>query len=105
MDNPAVMGGAGALLIVIVILLISGLITGAIARLVLPGKDPMSLGKTMLYGIVGSLLGGLISRAAGIESALGNVAVAVVASAALIWFFTRRKKTDAPPPSVPPPSK
>jgi uncharacterized membrane protein YeaQ/YmgE (transglycosylase-associated protein family) len=37
-----------------------GLIIGAFARLALPGKDPMSLLQTMLVGIAGSVIGGVI---------------------------------------------
>jgi uncharacterized membrane protein YeaQ/YmgE (transglycosylase-associated protein family) len=37
-----------------------GLIIGAFARLALPGRDPMSLPMTMLVGIGGSLIGGVI---------------------------------------------
>jgi uncharacterized membrane protein YeaQ/YmgE (transglycosylase-associated protein family) len=37
-----------------------GLLIGAFARLALPGKDPMSLLQTMLVGIAGSLIGGVI---------------------------------------------
>ena len=38
-----------------------GLIIGAIARFLLPGKQPMSWLMTALLGIVGSLVGGGIS--------------------------------------------
>ena len=37
-----------------------GLLIGAFARLALPGKDPMSLFQTMLVGIAGSFIGGII---------------------------------------------
>lgn len=40
---------------------IFGLIAGAIARLVLPGKQAMSIWMTMLLGIVGSFVGGGLS--------------------------------------------
>jgi uncharacterized membrane protein YeaQ/YmgE (transglycosylase-associated protein family) len=43
--------------------LIVGLIAGALARLIMPGRDAMSLLMTMLLGIVGSILGGLVSWA------------------------------------------
>jgi len=43
--------------------LIIGLVAGALARLIMPGKDAMSLLMTMLLGIVGSILGGLVSWA------------------------------------------
>jgi len=38
-----------------------GLIAGAIARLLMPGRQPMSMVMTMVLGIVGSLAGGFIS--------------------------------------------
>jgi uncharacterized membrane protein YeaQ/YmgE (transglycosylase-associated protein family) len=43
--------------------LIVGLIAGALARLIMPGRDTMSWLATMLLGIVGSILGGLVSWA------------------------------------------
>ena len=43
--------------------LIVGLIAGALARLIMPGRDPMGLIATILLGIVGSILGGLVSWA------------------------------------------
>lgn len=43
--------------------LIVGLIAGALARLIMPGKDTMSLLATMLLGIAGSVIGGLVSWA------------------------------------------
>jgi uncharacterized membrane protein YeaQ/YmgE (transglycosylase-associated protein family) len=43
--------------------LIVGLIVGALARLIMPGRDAMSWVATMLLGIVGSIIGGLISWA------------------------------------------
>ncbi len=42
-----------------------GLIVGALAKLVMPGRDPGGIIITMLLGIAGALLGGWIGRAAG----------------------------------------
>lgn len=44
----------------IISLIIIGLIAGAIARLLVPGKDPMGIGGTILLGIVGSFIGGFL---------------------------------------------
>jgi uncharacterized membrane protein YeaQ/YmgE (transglycosylase-associated protein family) len=44
----------------IISLIIIGLIAGAIARLVVPGRDPMGIGGTIVLGIVGSFIGGFI---------------------------------------------
>lgn len=42
-----------------------GLIVGAIAKLIMPGKDPGGIFVTMLIGIVGSFIGTFIGRAVG----------------------------------------
>jgi uncharacterized membrane protein YeaQ/YmgE (transglycosylase-associated protein family) len=43
--------------------LIIGLIAGALARLIMPGRDAMGVIATILLGIVGSIIGGLVSWA------------------------------------------
>ena len=45
----------------ILVIALSGLVVGALARLLLPGPDPMSVFQTMLIGIAGSLIAGLIA--------------------------------------------
>ncbi|MDQ6937442.1 MAG: GlsB/YeaQ/YmgE family stress response membrane protein [Actinomycetota bacterium] len=44
----------------IVSLIIIGLIAGAVARLIIPGKQDLSIGATILIGIVGSFVGGFL---------------------------------------------
>ena len=44
----------------IISLIIIGLIAGFIARAVVPGRQSMGIGATILLGIVGSFVGGLI---------------------------------------------
>ena len=44
----------------IIILILIGLLAGAVARLVVPGRDPMGVLGTILLGIVGSFVGGFI---------------------------------------------
>ena len=46
--------------------IIFGLIVGALAKLLMPGKDPGGIIITMLLGIAGALLGGWIGRAMGL---------------------------------------
>ena len=41
--------------------LIIGLVAGGLARLLIPGRQPMGLLMTMLLGLAGSVVGGLIS--------------------------------------------
>jgi uncharacterized membrane protein YeaQ/YmgE (transglycosylase-associated protein family) len=44
----------------LIVAAVVGLFTGALARLALPGKDPLSLLQTMLVGIAGSVIATLI---------------------------------------------
>jgi uncharacterized membrane protein YeaQ/YmgE (transglycosylase-associated protein family) len=74
----------------IIALVVSGLIVGALARLALPGRDPMSLFQTMLVGIAGSL-------AAGIAFALlfhrngGGILVSVLFSTGIVYMIRRAR--------------
>ena len=43
-----------------------GLVVGALAKLVMPGKDPGGIIVTILLGIAGALLGGFLGRSLGI---------------------------------------
>jgi len=45
----------------IIVWAVFGLVVGAIARLIYPGRQAMGVLTTMLLGIVGSLLGGFVS--------------------------------------------
>jgi uncharacterized membrane protein YeaQ/YmgE (transglycosylase-associated protein family) len=45
--------------------IISGIIIGALAKLVMPGRDPGGILVTMLLGIAGALVGGFVGRALG----------------------------------------
>lgn len=49
----------------LVITLIVGLVVGALARLVLPGKDPGGVVVTLLLGVAGSFIAGMIGQAVG----------------------------------------
>jgi uncharacterized membrane protein YeaQ/YmgE (transglycosylase-associated protein family) len=65
---------------------IVGLVIGALARLVLPGRQPLGWLATALYGIGGALLGGIIAEAIGV----GNIVqflIAIAVAALLIVFI------------------
>src|SRR5215204_311182 len=48
------------MILFIIGLLVIGLIAGFIARALVPGRDPMGIGGTLLLGIVGSFIGGFL---------------------------------------------
>lgn len=45
----------------IIAFLIVGLIAGFVARLLVPGKDPMGILGTLVLGVVGSFVGGFLA--------------------------------------------
>ncbi|AWW28909.1 GlsB/YeaQ/YmgE family stress response membrane protein [Echinicola strongylocentroti] len=52
--------------------IIFGLIAGALAKWIMPGKDPGGFIVTTLIGIGGAFVGGFVGRALGFESAGGS---------------------------------
>jgi uncharacterized membrane protein YeaQ/YmgE (transglycosylase-associated protein family) len=59
--------------------LIVGLIVGALAKFVMPGRDPGGIFITMLLGIAGSVLAGFLGRALGFYSS-ANSGPGIIAS-------------------------
>jgi uncharacterized membrane protein YeaQ/YmgE (transglycosylase-associated protein family) len=49
----------------ILVMLIIGLIVGAVAKLLMPGRDPGGIFITMLIGIAGSIIAGVLGRSVG----------------------------------------
>ncbi|PYS28915.1 MAG: GlsB/YeaQ/YmgE family stress response membrane protein, partial [Acidobacteria bacterium] len=47
-------------------MIVVGLIVGAIAKLLMPGRDPGGIIVTMLLGIAGSVVAGFLGRAIGL---------------------------------------
>jgi uncharacterized membrane protein YeaQ/YmgE (transglycosylase-associated protein family) len=77
-------------------IILSGLVIGALARLVIPGLNPMSIPMTILVGIGGSIVGGLIGRL--LFGRPGGIILAVLCSALLVWLISRsqsRRRTTA----------
>jgi len=44
----------------LIVLVVFGLIAGGLARLLVPGPDPIGIGGTIVLGIVGSFVGGFL---------------------------------------------
>ena len=82
-------------------LIIVGLIAGAIARLLVPGRDPMGIGATIILGIAGSFMGGFLAdllfrsdaddRGLGPVGILGSIIGAVIVL--LIYNAVTRRRT------------
>lgn len=78
----------------VIAILLSGLFTGALARLAIPGPDPMPLWLTIAIGLTGSIagavLGNAISDGNGFLISFLSIGVAIALVAAYRRFVQRR---------------
>jgi uncharacterized membrane protein YeaQ/YmgE (transglycosylase-associated protein family) len=79
-----------SLLAYIVLVALSGLIVGALARLALPGRDPLSIFQTIGVGLIGSLGAGLISYAI-FGRTYGGITLSIL-GATVVMYFVRRSR-------------
>lgn len=78
------------LIVYLVALVLIGLVVGALARLALPGPDPMSIWATIGLGLAGTLIAGLIMRLLFDADGAGILA-SVVVSTLLLWGLRRAR--------------
>lgn len=78
---------------------VMGLIAGAIAKAIMPGKDPGGIIVTMLIGIVGAVLGGFLGNIIGWGSVnqfdFRSLIIAVVGAVLLLWIYRMATKGRA----------
>ena len=70
-----------------------GLVVGALARLLVPGRQDISHAMTLLLGVIGSVVGGVVANALGTGDAfelnvVGSI-VAIAASVTLVVAWVR----------------
>lgn len=68
------------MLMTIIWFIIIGAIVGALARLIVPGPNPMGIILTILIGIAGAVVGGVIANALGAGSIIAFILSIVVAA-------------------------
>jgi uncharacterized membrane protein YeaQ/YmgE (transglycosylase-associated protein family) len=82
----------------LILVAISGLIMGGLARLALPGRDPLTLFQTMLVGIAGAFVGGIIARVL-FGGAYGLIA-AFACSFLIVYLIRRSRGGDLTSPDA-----
>lgn len=83
--------GTTSLLTALLIMAVAGGIIGVIARAIMPGPNPMSIGMTILLGICGSIVGGLIARLLGLAVGAGWV-ISILGAMLLLWLVPKMRK-------------
>lgn len=70
-----------------------GLVVGVVARLIVPGRQELSLAMTVLLGVIGSVIGGVVANALGtgdiLELNIIGSLVAIAASVVLVVIGER----------------
>ena len=69
--------------------IVFGLIVGALAKLVMPGRDPGGILVTMLIGIAGSLLGGFLGRVLNLygPNEPAGFIMSFIGAVLLLWIY------------------
>ena len=79
------------MLLFILLLLVWGFIVGGLARLALPGPDPMTLPQTMGVGLGGSLIAGIPTWLISDGSEGPSLFVSFVFSVLIVYFIRRSR--------------
>ena len=77
--------------------LVVGLIVGALAKFIMPGKDPGGIFITIILGIAGALLAKFLGQALGLyaEGETAGLIGAVIGAILLLWIY-RMVRTRRP---------
>jgi uncharacterized membrane protein YeaQ/YmgE (transglycosylase-associated protein family) len=76
-------------------IVLSGLIVGALGRLAIPGPNPMSIGMTILVGLGGAIIGGIVGGLIFGRDGNGGIIILQVLGAAGIVYLMQRREHSA----------
>ena len=74
----------------LIVAAIVGLITGALARLALPGRDPMGIFATIGVGLAGSFLAGLVTMAIWGRN-VGGITLSILFATGIVYVIRRSR--------------
>ena len=86
-----------SLIAYLIVLFFTGLIVGALGRLALPGRDPMTIPQTAAVGIAGSFIAGLIALALFHGRGGGGIILSVLCATFLVWLVRRARERNGGP--------
>jgi uncharacterized membrane protein YeaQ/YmgE (transglycosylase-associated protein family) len=87
----------------ILLAVVGGLLIGGLARLIVPGPDPMSIFQTMLVGVAGALAAGLITHYVFGREGVPGILLSVLCAAILVFAIrkARDRQGQSPMPAGP----
>lgn len=76
--------------------IVFGLVVGVVARLLVPGRQRLGIGMTLLLGLVGSIIGGIVANALGTGDIWElNIIGSIVAIAAAVVLIVIGEQANA----------
>lgn len=89
------------LILYLILLAVSGLLVGALGRLALPGPDPMSIFQTIMIGIAGSFLAGIVTWLI-FGRGFGGIVLSVAFATGIVYLIRRSRGGSLTDPGRPP---
>lgn len=91
METMPIQWTPGNIIMLVAMVSLTGFLMGALARWIMPGPDPMSWPKTILLGVAGSFLGGILAGIFGLspENHAWQAILLSLAGSLLILFLVR----------------
>ena len=86
------------IILYISLLALTGLVVGALGRLLLPGRDPMSIFETIALGIAASLIAGLIAYYVFDREEGAGFFFSVICAVALVYLVRKMRERNAVAP-------
>ena len=81
-------------------LVLTGLLVGGMARLALPGKDPLTIGQTILIGLAGAAIALVLQVIVGPTA--WSLPLAVLGATVIVYFIRRSRGGSLSDPGRPP---
>jgi uncharacterized membrane protein YeaQ/YmgE (transglycosylase-associated protein family) len=83
-----------SLILYLISLVVTGLFVGALGRLLLPGRDPMSILQTIGVGVTATFISGLILWAI-VGYGAGSLLLSIVVAVGIVYVIRRSRRGSA----------
>ena len=90
-------------IVYLIALALGGLFVGALGRLALPGPDPMGIGTTIMIGIAGSFLAGILTWLL-FGRGYGGIILSVAFATGIVYLIRRSRGGSLTEPGRQPPA-
>ena len=80
-----------SLIAYLIIIALTGLVVGALARLALPGPDPMTLWQTIMLGVAGSFIAGVLMYLVTGGAYGAGITLSILVSTVIMYFIRRSR--------------